>query len=146
MGSSFFQSLCLGAVTLAGITCLQADEKLSVGDLHGGLVVQIGANDSDLAVRLSKTGRYLIHLLDADSNRVSKARSSLKSRGIYGLAFAEILASPSHLPYSENVVNGVILQTPSQVPLSEVFRILAPRGILSASAKSKLDQLRQDAD
>ena len=130
MSSSFFRSLWLGVVTFAGTTCLQADETLTVGDLHGGLVVQIGANDSDLAVRLSKTGRYLIHLLDVDSNRVSKARTALRSKGIYGLAFAETLASPSHLPYSENVVNGVVLQMPSQVPLSEVFRILTPRGIL----------------
>ena len=79
-----------------------------------------------------------IHLLDVSPATAEKAQKSLRSDGIYGLAFAEALAAPGHLPYAENVVNAVMLQAPGTAPLSEVFRILTPRGFLLVAPGAKL--------
>ena len=133
LGKALFSTLVSSCPVL-----LKADEPLAIADLHGGLVVQIGASDTDLAAQLSGTGRYLVHLLDVDSGIAGKARKSLRTKGTYGLAFAETLADPNHLPYAENVVNAVMLQISGGVPLSEVFRILTPRGFLLVSSGAKL--------
>jgi outer membrane protein assembly factor BamB len=132
-------------LALSGSQFLQAEEPVTVADLHGGLVVQIGAADADLAIRLSETGRYLIHLLDSNPSVITKARKSLRTKGIYGLAFAETLTDPIHLPYTENLVNAVILQALGKVPLSEAFRTLAPRGTLVVSPGAKLKPAKLEA-
>ena len=62
-----------------------------------------------------------------------KATKSLRTKGTYGLAFAETLQDFNHLPYAENMVNAVILQSPRKVPLAEVHRILTPGGILQVA-------------
>ena len=93
-------------------------------------MVQVGAEKTDVAVRLSHTGRYLVHLVDLDSSVTEKATKSLRTKGTYGLAFAETLQDFNHLPYAENMVNAVMLQSPRKVPLAEVHRILTPGGVL----------------
>jgi outer membrane protein assembly factor BamB len=136
--------ICSGLV-LGCFVSLKAEEPLTVADLHGGLVVQIGSADTSLAVRLSGTGRYLIHLLDSDPSVTTKARKSLRANGTYGLAFAEVLKDPDHLPYAENVANAVMLQASAKAPLSEAFRILTPKGFLLVSSKAKLSEAKLKA-
>jgi outer membrane protein assembly factor BamB len=138
--------LVIGLFPFFGLThFLQADEPLTIANLHGGLVVQIGAADAQLAARLSETGRYLVHLLDLDPAIAVKARKSLRAKGNYGLAFAETLTDPSHLPYAENVVNAVILREPGRTPLAEAFRILTPKGFLLVSKDANLKATNLEA-
>jgi outer membrane protein assembly factor BamB len=117
-------------LSLLWIPVLHSEKPPQLADLQGGLVVQVGAEKTDLAVRLSHTGRYLVHLVDLDSSVTEKATKSLRTKGTYGLAFAETLQDFNHLPYAENMVNAVILQSPGKVPLAEVHRILTPGGVL----------------
>ncbi|MCB1230278.1 MAG: PQQ-binding-like beta-propeller repeat protein [Verrucomicrobiae bacterium] len=122
---TFFAIACLA---LSPPLVRAIDDDTEVGDLHGGLVVQLGAENTETAALLSKTGRYLVHVLDPDSDRAAKARESLKADGVYGLASAEALANPAQLPYSENVVNAVMVQSLGKIPLPEILRVLTPRG------------------
>lgn len=69
-----FRRLICWGLALGGFVSLEAKDPLTVADLHGGLVVQIGSPDSNLAARLSGTGRYLIHLLDSDPSVTTKPR------------------------------------------------------------------------
>ena len=67
--------------------CGQQPEAASTAGVHGGLIVQLGARDTDWAAELSKTGRYLVHVLDHDSAVVRTAQSRLRQEGRYGLAW-----------------------------------------------------------
>ena len=101
----------------------------------GGLVVQLGG-DARPAARLAASGRYIVHFLDTNPDVVAKARVTLKAAKIYGMASAERLTDPAHLPYTENLVNAVTIQESVKIPLSEVFRVLVPQGAVAASAKT----------
>ena len=117
----------------------RADEPITIGDVYGGLVVQLGAAETSVALGLGRTGRYVVHLLDSEPGMVTKARAALKAAGIYGLVSAETLAEPARLPYSENIVNAIRIHSPGKISLTEIFRVLTPRAVLVASAESGLD-------
>jgi len=123
--------LCL-SLFLGGLNFLKAAEPLAIANVQGGLVVQLGADEAETAARLGRTGRYVVHVLNADRTKTEKARKALRTGGVYGLAFAETLTNPAHLPYTENVVNVVRLNSLGNTPLAEVFRVLVPGGTLLA--------------
>ena len=118
-------------VSLLAFTLVPASAQISadVGNLRGGLVVQLGANDTQAASMLSQSGHYLIHLLDADFDVVAKARQNLRANGRYGLAWAEKPTEVNQLPYAENVVNLIIVRDYTVAP-KELARVLAPGGRL----------------
>jgi outer membrane protein assembly factor BamB len=104
--------------------------------VHGGLCVQVGANDVGGAAELAATGRYLVHVLDGDEQAVERARGQLRPTGLYGLVSAERLPRSGGLPYTENLVNLLfIAEDSARVPLEEAMRILCPNGILVVGAK-----------
>ncbi|MEK6238022.1 MAG: class I SAM-dependent methyltransferase, partial [Planctomycetales bacterium] len=107
---------------------LQFDPVKSVG-LHGGLIIQVGAEDTRSAEELSLTGRYLIHVLDTDADRIRTARSRLRRQGRYGLAWAEQRRDFRELPYAENMVNLIVVPD-DEVPVEELRRVLIPGGSL----------------
>jgi outer membrane protein assembly factor BamB len=106
----------------------QANPAQLVG-LHGGLVVQLGAEDTNAASELSHTGRYLIHVLDTDTEAIQTARSRLRKEGHYGLVWAEQAGKDGRLPYAENIVNLVVIRG-FTVPAKELFRVLTPGGAI----------------
>ncbi|MBI5395006.1 MAG: PQQ-binding-like beta-propeller repeat protein [Verrucomicrobia bacterium] len=95
--------------------------------LEGGLVVQLGAADITTPVALSRTGRYLVNVLDPDPSVVGQARKQLRAEGHYGLASVEHVADLQRLPYTENLVNLVIAGNVT-MPAAEILRVLAPEG------------------
>ena len=98
-----------------------------VAGVHGGLVIQLGASETQTASNLSLTGRYLIHVLDPDASKVQSARERFRKNGHYGLAWAEQARGQDRLPYAENLANLIIVQDYS-VPAKELNRVLAPGG------------------
>jgi outer membrane protein assembly factor BamB len=95
--------------------------------LHGGLIVQLGASDTDAAAELSLNGRYLIHVMDLDADRTRSAQSQLRNDGHYGLTWAEHAGDSDRLPYAENVVNLIVVRDYC-VPAEELSRVLTPGG------------------
>ncbi|MEE2934985.1 MAG: hypothetical protein VYA84_03205 [Planctomycetota bacterium] len=70
-------SLFLAAVLL--VTACQAclgndDNPADLAGLQGGLIVQLGANDMQAAAELSRTGRYLMHVLDTNAKVVQSTQ------------------------------------------------------------------------
>ncbi|HQW29630.1 MAG TPA: PQQ-binding-like beta-propeller repeat protein, partial [Verrucomicrobiales bacterium] len=114
--------------------CRSEELAKLVDDLQGGLVVQLGAGDPAMAVELSRSGRYLVHLLDVDPAAVSTAQKILQKDGVYGLAFAEVFTDPARLPYAENVVNAVMIRSTPVTPLTEIHRVLTPMGRIIVAA------------
>ena len=68
-------AIALLACSLPGPS--RADEPITIGDVYGGLVVQLGAAETSVALGLGRTGRYVVHLLDSEPGTVTKARAAV---------------------------------------------------------------------
>ncbi|PAY21333.1 hypothetical protein CKO51_01775 [Rhodopirellula sp. SM50] len=119
-------------------------DPAAAANLQGGLIVQLGGQNTDAAARLSRTGRYLIHVLDADAQVTRSAQQRLREQGNYGLAWAEHVRDPQRLPYAENVVNLIVVDGYC-VPATELLRVLAPGGSVVVVNESVVEQINLDA-
>ena len=97
---------CLTAIALFGGGPVGAAEA---EEIHGGLVVQIGAADLATPIRLSETGRHVVQVLDTDAATVAKAQKILQAKARYGLVSANLIDAGGALPFTENLVNMVLL-------------------------------------
>ncbi len=109
-----------------------ARRVLADARIPGGLCLVIGADRTEAAIVLGRTGRFLVQVLDADPSKVEAARSQLCEQGLYGLVTAAPQADASRLPFTENLANVVILGQEAATPIAEVRRVLAPRGVVLA--------------
>jgi outer membrane protein assembly factor BamB len=121
--------LAVSLIVFAWTAQANALDPAAIADLHGGLVVQLGAADVDAVAALSRSGRYLIHVLEPKSERVAAAQDRLRATGHYGLAWVESWDQLDRLPYAENLVN-LILVCDLAAPAEELLRVLAPGGTL----------------
>lgn len=111
-----------------------AAEVLRAAGTKGGLVVLLGAGDGSLAAGLARDGRFLVHGLDPDADKVATARKALQALGVYGQASVE-QGALAKLPYSENLVNLAVAGSAEGLSLEEAFRVLAPNGVLLVRAE-----------
>ena len=105
-----------------------ADEILDSTGVGGGLVVHLGCGDGRLTAELAADDGYLVHGLDADAEDIRAARRYLHSKGIYGRVSVETWRG-SHLPYTDNLVNLIVVEETGRVPDDEIMRVLAPHGV-----------------
>lgn len=128
------------AVTTAEDKTGQLEELAVRMNIPGGLCVQIGAADVTMAAELARTGRFLVHVLEADPGVVEQTRRRLQSEGLYGSISVERWEEPDRLPYSENLVNVLLVTVP--VAMEEISRVLCPRGaVLAASGTASAADL-----
>ena len=95
--------------------------------VSGGMVVHLGCGDGKLTAALHVTDAYTVHGLDADPAKVTEARRYVRSLGIYGPVSIEQF-SGSVLPYTDNLINLVVVQDPGDVAMDEIMRVLTLRG------------------
>ena len=100
----------------------------------GGLVVQLGADDLRLPAELSRTGAHVVQVLETDAARVIAGQKELAASGVYGLATVEQAAGFKKLPYTENLVNYMIVSR-AGAPAREIFRVLTPGGTVAVTRK-----------
>ena len=131
--------LCLTLTAL--LSPVRADSKseqiMGALGVHGGLCVQVGAEDVEGAGKLAESGRYLIHILDADEPVVHRARKAVHATGLYGLVSVDRLPKQGKLPFTENLVNLIYVteQPSAQVSLKEAHRVLCPSSVLVIGAE-----------
>ncbi len=147
-GRSAFVTLLLITLTSSAYAAHNdnppADVAQAVG-IHGGLCIQIGDDGEAVAGPLAKTGRFLVQVLCPDAAAVSETRGLLQAEGRYGLASVDRLPVGNRLPYTENLVNLLVIPDalPASVTWDEIGRVLAPGGVLLASpAACSADQLQ----
>lgn len=129
--------LLCAALTASAAESIPAGNAPSVPGVTGGLVVQLGGTKTGLPASLSRTGRYIVNVLERDNAAVDQARTRLSAEGYYGLASVDLLADESRLPYAENLVNAVLVED-FTVPVAELRRVLTPRGIVMVANPSLL--------
>ncbi len=106
-----------------------AKELLTKAGVTGGLIVQLGCGDGALTAALHRGSAYVVQGLDTDKQRVQTVRESVRAKGKLGPVSIDWWDG-QHLPYTDNLVNLIIVNEPAHVAQTELQRALAPNGIL----------------
>jgi outer membrane protein assembly factor BamB len=121
----------LGLVVLAcspSMAAPSAEEILQATGVEGGLVVQIGCTDGQLAAGLRASDAFLVQGLDTDPANVAKARAHFQSLGLAGKVTAGLFDG-KNLPFVDDFVNLVVAEDLGDVSQAEVMRVLCPGGV-----------------
>jgi len=105
-----------------------AKEILDAAGVKGGLIVHVGCGDGKLTAALRAGDSYLVHGLDTDARHVDKARAHIRLLGLYGKVSVDRFDGEK-LPYIDNLVNLLVADDLGDVPMAEVMRVLAPKGV-----------------
>lgn len=95
--------------------------------IPGGLCVQLGGGDGKETLTLSRDGKFLVHRLERDRNKVRAIREFLVEKKFNGSVTVEVW-SGKDLPYIDNLVNLLVADDAGKVPEAEMLRVLAPGG------------------
>ena len=106
----------------------QAQDILDATGVKGGLIVHVGCGDGTGTAALRVNDSYLVHGLDTDAKNIAAAREHIRSLGLYGPVAVDTFDG-KHLPYTDNMVNLVVWESPGAAPMAEVMRVLAPNGV-----------------
>jgi len=104
-------------------------KAIEISGVKGGLVVHIGCGDGKLTAALRANNSFLVHGLDTQAENVAKARRHIRSLGLYGPVSIDRWTTAPRLPYADNLVNLVVAENLSTVPMAEVMRVLCPGGV-----------------
>ncbi|MFH1882007.1 MAG: methyltransferase domain-containing protein [Planctomycetota bacterium] len=132
-------AVCLLAGTVEAnkndVTTL-AKEILDTSGVQGGIVVHLGCGDGKLTAALRVSDSYTVHGLEADPAKVAEARNYIRAKGIYGPVSVERFSGPV-LPYTDNLINLIVVQDRGKVSRNEVMRVLAPGGVACVHRNGK---------
>lgn len=106
----------------------QSKTILDEAGLQGGLIVTLGCDDGRLLAALGTNQRFLVQGLLDDPAPVAAARDVIKDRGLYGRVSARYWKA-DYLPYTDNLVNLIVIGPPSNVDRREIERVLCPGGV-----------------
>ena len=130
VNSFLFMLICAGALLTqtpaAGET---GGELVDLSGVKGGLIVYLNGSDEIATADLFVAERYRVQGLFRDAKRVQSERAMVQSKGCYGSVWVKHLQGNS-LPYVENLVNLIVAEDYGSVPTDELFRVLAPNGVL----------------
>jgi SAM-dependent methyltransferase len=101
---------------------------LDATGVQGGLIVHVGGGDGRLTAALRAGAGFLVQGLDAEADHVRQARQYLDSLGVYGQVAVDRFDGNT-LPYVDNLVNLLVIETPNAVSRGEIMRVLCPRGV-----------------
>ncbi|MHC4582317.1 MAG: outer membrane protein assembly factor BamB family protein, partial [Planctomycetota bacterium] len=129
LGALMFTAFAGGAGAIAqNSTSTWAREILQSTGVQGGLVVHLGGGDGRLTAALRVNDSYVVHGLDRDPENVARAREHIRSSGLYGPVSVEQCDGKS-LPYASNLINLVVSERQPSIPMSEIMRVLCPKGV-----------------
>ncbi len=127
--SASLLSLLFVLICTKNVWAQTAVELLQASAVQGGLVVVLGCDDTELLTALRSQDAYLVQGLDADPAKVEAARRTIQAKGLYG-PVSVLHVDGSKLPYVDNLVNLLVVNSPCQVTQAERMRVLVPNGVL----------------
>lgn len=107
-----------------------AEDMLTQGDFHGGLIVHLGPTNAEMVIGIAEQRpNALIHCLARTNEQLEWIRNELHNAGRYGQVSAMLWTPPS-LPYADGTVNLLLATDEHNAPSEkEINRVLAPRGV-----------------
>ena len=125
-------------------TGVSGEQVLADTGFHGGLIVQVGVRDADLAVALAKEPNVLVHGLVRDGDALEQVRKRIREAGVYGRVSAMRWPGPL-LPYADGTVNLLlVLDGDVMLEAKEVDRVLAPLGVARIQREGVLTSHQKD--
>ncbi|MFA7004383.1 MAG: PQQ-binding-like beta-propeller repeat protein, partial [Verrucomicrobiia bacterium] len=87
---------------------------------------------------IAKQGSFVVHCLSPDAKTCDAMRKVIRTSGLCGTVSADVLHG-DQLPYTDNLVNLLVVNDGSRIPKEELLRVLVPRGaVFSANPNSKI--------
>jgi len=117
-----------GSSAAFGAGVNSAKELVTQSGVKGGLVVHVGGGSTEWTAALRVNDRYLVQGLQRHAQRVAAARALLDNRNLLG-PVTVIPWDGRLLPYADNMVNLLIVESPSDLTRDEIMRVLAPLGV-----------------
>lgn len=117
------------ALTVHGGPNEEAQEILATAGVRGGLVIQVGCTDGQIAAALRGSGSNVVQALSRDPAMVTKAREQVRALRLYGPVSVELWTEP-FLPYADNLVNLLVVEDANLVGEAERLRVVAPGGVV----------------
>jgi ubiquinone/menaquinone biosynthesis C-methylase UbiE len=102
---------------------------------EGGLLVHVGCGTGSQTVRLARGGKFVVHGLEKDVDKVAKARRLVRSNGLYGHVSVEQWTS-SRLPYADSLVDLLVTASTGAPSEKEIMRVLRPGGVAKVGSKT----------
>jgi len=116
---------------------------IAASGARGGLCVNLGLDQGELAAELAGSSRFLVHGLSPDTRQVQLARQRIQERRLHGRASVD-QCSLAELPYVDNLVNVVIVDglpvlLGKGLAVREVVRVLRPGGVALLGGRQGAD-------
>ena len=103
-------------------TCHAADSSF-----NGGLIVHLGCGDGTQTVALRTAPNCLVHGLAGKAEDVGQARTFVRSQGLYGPVSIDLAPGDGKLPYTDELVNLIVVSDQKLASKDEIMRVLAHR-------------------
>jgi outer membrane protein assembly factor BamB len=105
-----------------------AETLLQQSGVSAGFFVHLGAGDGELTRALRQNDATQVHGLVRDASSVARVRRETRKLIGYGDVSFDRIAG-NQLPYVDNLVNLLVSDDLSGVPMEEVLRVLVPNGV-----------------
>jgi len=137
--------LATSSVCGADMVLGSAEDILKDTGVIGGLVIHAGCGDGRLTAALHAGDGYLVHGLATNPEDLAAARKHIQSLGLYG----KVSVAPwtgDRLPYVDNLANLLVADDLGKLPVHEVMRVLAPKGVAWIGGKKTVKPRPKEMD
>jgi outer membrane protein assembly factor BamB len=137
--SSRFSLILAGSLAFSvfELSAQQSPRQLiQASGVKGGLIVHLGSGDGNRTAGLRLSNSYMVQGWDRNAANIAKARLNLRAKSIYGPVSVDRLDGKV-LPYIDNFANLVVADDTLGVPMDEIKRVLAPRGVAMVTKNGK---------
>jgi len=120
--------LCIVAYSAAVNGAQAPADLVAKSGVKGGLVVHVGCGSAEFTAGLRVNSRYVVQGLSTDAAEVAKAGRYLLERKLSG-PVTVIRWDGKRLPYADNLVSLLVVESAADLAGGEVMRVLSPRGV-----------------
>ena len=122
----FLSTLLILSAWAAG---MDGPALLQEAGVEHGIIVALGCSDATGCVALHANGRYVVQALDRDINKVAAVRRAADAQGCVGAVSARVFKGDT-LPFSDNLINLLVVNDALGVSEQEMRRVVRPLGLV----------------
>ena len=119
----------------------QAGKIIEWTGIEGGLVAHVNCGDGQLTAGLRANDQYVVHGISRSDESVEQARDFIQKQEVYGKVSIDLWQGEK-LPYSDDLVNLLVIDQGPKVSRDEIMRVLAPKGV--AMVKKNGDWIKRE--